>query len=166
MMNEGTMAPSGVAGTPILAVDKDGYFRWLEIVDEPDATTPDETATGAGGQATTITYTADNDAAHVISGLAWSYSAAPTGGNISIADGADTVFDMPVTAAGPGWITFNPPKRGHAGNAMVITLAAPGGAVVGKVNVIGHWVKPSFGGAGGSLVFNNNVNSGNIAAIF
>ncbi len=51
-----------------------------------------------------------------------------------------TVFTIAITAAGPDFIPFPVPKKGTANTAMIITLAAPGGAVVGKVNVLAHWL--------------------------
>lgn len=63
----------------------------------------------------------------------WSYSAAPTGGRLYVNDGGDTIFDVDVTAAGPGAMQL-PPLRGTAGNAMTVNLAAGGATIVGKLN--------------------------------
>jgi hypothetical protein len=78
---------------------------------------------------------------HVISGIAFSYSAAPTGGNLTITDGGVTVFNIDITAAGWGQINFDEPIMGDANAAMVVTLASGAGAVVGKVNLTGYWTK-------------------------
>lgn len=93
--------------------------------------------------AAVVTYAADESGrGHVVSGLAWSYSAAPTGGNLKIEDGSgNTVFTMDITAAGPGSVTFTPPKRGLPNTALIATLASGAGAVVGKLSVIGHWLE-------------------------
>lgn len=81
---------------------------------------------------------------HVITGVAWSYNAAPTGGRITIEDGAGViVFRQDITAAGPGSILFPMPKRGAANTAMIVTLTAAGAAVTGKVSVLGHWTEPA-----------------------
>jgi hypothetical protein len=82
---------------------------------------------------------ADSGKCHVIGGVAWSYSAAPTGGKLTILDGTDKVFEIEITAAGPGFIPFPFPKRGTLGRSMTVTLAAGGGGVTGIVNLLGHW---------------------------
>lgn len=98
------------------------------------ATTPD-TATAAANTAVVITYAANANRRHALSQVIVSYSAAPTGGNLTIEDGAGTtVFDVAITSAGPTTIIFDPPIGGTANTAMVITLAAGAGAVVGKLN--------------------------------
>ncbi len=91
--------------------------------------------------AAVVTYTAGGAGwSHVISGVAWSYSGTPTGGNLKIEDGSGvTVFTMDITVAGAGFIPFNPPKKGTANTAMIITLAAGGAGVSGKVSITGHW---------------------------
>lgn len=103
---------------------------------------PADKVVGGAGAAAVKTYAAVATKSHAISGVAWSYSAAPTGGNLKIEDGAGTVLlDMDITAAGPGHVPFTPPKRGTVNTDLVITLAAPGGAVVGKLNILGHWLE-------------------------
>lgn len=106
-----------------------------------DAATADKVA-GAAGAAAAKTYDAVADKCHVISGVAWSYSAAPTGGRLTIEDGAGVVvLDLDITTAGPDSVQFVPPKRGTMNTALIVTLAAPGGAVVGKLNILGHWLE-------------------------
>lgn len=96
----------------------------------------------AAATAAVVTYAAVPTKSHVIGGVAWSYSAAPTGGNLKIEDEAGTViFEMAITAAGHGFIPFTPPKRGRVNKAMIITLASGAGAVVGKINILGHWLE-------------------------
>lgn len=96
----------------------------------------------AAATAAVVTYAADASAAHIVSGIAWSYSAAPTGGNLKIEDGAgNTVFSIDITAAGPGYIYFEPAKKGTLNTAMIVTLASGAGSVVGKVSVINHWTE-------------------------
>jgi hypothetical protein len=81
---------------------------------------------------------------NVISGVAWSYSAAPTGGRLKIEDGSgNIVFDIDITAAGPGFIPFRPPKKGTANTALILTLYAGGSGVQGKVNALGAWTETS-----------------------
>ena len=70
-----------------------------------------------------------------ISMLAWSYNATPTGGNLLIQDGGDTIFNVDVTTSGAGILNFNPAKAATSGNALTITLAAGGANVIGKLSV-------------------------------
>lgn len=65
-----------------------------------------------------------------------SYSAAPTGGRLTITDNAVTVFDLDITTAGPFTIPLPDGIQNLAVNtALVFTLAAGGAAVVGKINL-------------------------------
>ncbi|HYV40101.1 MAG TPA: hypothetical protein VE988_30725 [Gemmataceae bacterium] len=90
--------------------------------------------------AAVVTYAAVSDRRHVISGVAWSYSAAPTGGQLTIEDGSgNTVFQIDITAAGPGVVYFTPPKNGTLNTALIATLAAGGSSVSGKISIVGHW---------------------------
>jgi len=93
--------------------------------------------------AAVITYTAGGSGvSHVISGIAWSYSGAPTSGNLKVEDGSGTtVFSIDITAAGPGFIPFSAPLKGTANTAMIITLAAGGSGISGKVNALGKWTE-------------------------
>lgn len=98
----------------------------------------------AAATAAIVTYAAAGaGVAHLIEGVAWSYSAAPTGGRLTITDAGVTVFDIDITAAGPGYIPFPRGLRSDAANtAMVVTLASGAGAVAGKVAVIGYRTVP------------------------
>jgi hypothetical protein len=109
----------------------------------PIAASTNDVATPAANQAATITYAAGAaGVSHCISGLMWSYSAAPTGGNLQVQDGSgNVVFSMDITAAGAGFIPFSPPKKGTTATAMIITLAAGGNGVSGKVSVAAHWTE-------------------------
>jgi hypothetical protein len=94
----------------------------------------------AANTAAVVTYAAVSDRRHGLSGIAWSYSAAPTNGNLKVEDGSGTtVFSMDITAAGPGVVYFTPPKLGSLNTALIVTLAAGGASVSGKVSVLGHW---------------------------
>jgi hypothetical protein len=72
---------------------------------------------------------------HVITGIYFGYDDTPTGGSLTVTDGGSTVFQIPVTAAGAGFIPFDPPLKGTANSEVVVTLAAGGGSVSGAVNV-------------------------------
>jgi hypothetical protein len=91
----------------------------------------------AAATAAVVTYAAVAAKKHYIYSITWSYSAAPTGGNLKIEDvSGTTVFTTDITAAGPGQLTFARPIVSSAVNtAMIVTLASGGGAVVGKVSV-------------------------------
>jgi hypothetical protein len=98
-------------------------------------------AVPAGDTAASVIFALVADLSHVISGIAWSYSATPTGGNLQVIDGTTTILSLDVTAAGPGFLQFNPPLKNTAGAALTVTLAAGGGVVAGKVAVLGHWTE-------------------------
>jgi hypothetical protein len=95
----------------------------------------------ASGGAAVITYDAVAAKRHVITGVAWSYGGAPTGGNLKIEDvSGTTVFSIDITAAGPGMIIFPKPKMSALVNtAMIVTLAD--GGVANKVNVLNHYLQ-------------------------
>lgn len=70
-----------------------------------------------------------------LKGVTLSYNAAPTGGRLTIVDGAATVLDIDITAAGPLHIPFSDGLLSAARNTTwTITLAAAGAAVTGKLN--------------------------------
>lgn len=76
---------------------------------------------------------------HAIRGVAWSYDAAPTGGRLTIVTNAVAVFEIDITAGGPGFIPFSPALASVRGMALTITLAAGGAGITGRLNVIGYW---------------------------
>jgi hypothetical protein len=97
-------------------------------------------ATASSNTATVITITAVTGTAHEIEMLGWSYDAGGTlsGGRLTVESPSGTyLFDINVTAAGAGFIPFSGSTlRGASGQAVIITLAAGGSGVVGKVNAI------------------------------
>lgn len=94
----------------------------------------------AANTAAVLTYAADPTHQHEFDEIVWSYNAAPTGGRVTITDGGTTVFDMDITAAGPGEIGLRRPLRGAVNSTLVITLAAGGAAATGKLNCLGKRV--------------------------
>ncbi len=144
-------------GTPILGVDRNGNLAPIAGVGaDPVAT--NETGTSGAGAAVTLTYAAETDKAHVIRDVVCSYDTTPTGGGLSIKDGGtDVIFTVDIGAAGINIIPFGYGKQGRAGRAMTVTLAAGGGAVVGKINA-SHYVVTSI--AGGMMDFSDELNSG------
>jgi hypothetical protein len=96
---------------------------------------PVTAATAAANTAVVVTLAAVAGYRHHVPQVIWSYSAAPTGGRLSVSGLDDTqTLDFDITAGGPGAILF-PPLVGKVNTAVVITLAAGSGAVVGKLNV-------------------------------
>jgi hypothetical protein len=92
-------------------------------------------ATAAVNTAVVATFGAVAGMRHNLIGCTVSYSAAPTGGRLTVADGGTTVYDVDIIAGGPTPIPL--PAGGivgTVGNAMTVTLAAAGAAVVGKLN--------------------------------
>lgn len=92
----------------------------------------------AAATAAVITLAANTGVAHEIEMLAWSYDAAPTGGNLKVeSPSGTTLFEFDITAAGPGFIPLSGScLKGASGSAMIITLASGAGAVSGIVNCI------------------------------
>ncbi len=96
--------------------------------------------------AAVITYAATTAKSHVLTGIVWSYSGTPTAGNLKIENGSGTtVFSIDITGGGPGVIYFDPFKAGSINTAMIITLAAGGSGISGKVSVIGHYTTNAVG---------------------
>ena len=93
--------------------------------------------------AAVVTYAGDATKKHAITGIAWSYAGGtPVGGNLQITDGGAVVFTVDIDKSGPGGYEFPRPKMGMAINsAMVITLAAGGAGVTGKVSIENHWTE-------------------------
>lgn len=110
--------------------------------EEPTLAVAQDTVVGASGAQAQIVYPAPGgNKVHAIGGLIWSYSAAPTGGGITITDGTgNTIFQADITAAGPGFFLWIPPKHSAANSTLTISLLAPGGAILGKLNV-NHWIE-------------------------
>lgn len=102
----------------------------------PVAGRTDHRSTGAAGGAATVAKAVDTERGYVVSQIDWSYSTTPTGGGLTIADGTGTLFNIDIAAAGPGGVKFEPPLLSAKSSALTVTLAAPGGAVVGKVNCV------------------------------
>ncbi len=132
--------PRGQAleGPPVPAAGVDDNLA-VQTARSTHAASTGNTAATSSGTAATLTYGAIQGQAHVLGGVAWSYSAAPTSGSLTVKDGSDTVFQIDITAAGPGFVPFNPPLKGKPKNSMTVTLAD--GGVNNKVNALGKWVE-------------------------
>ena len=78
---------------------------------------------------------------HVIGGVAWSYDAAPTGGLLTIVAEGVAIFEVDITAAGPGFFPFSPGLAARRNFGMTITLAAGGAGIRGRLNVLSYWTE-------------------------
>ena len=108
-------------------------MRDINIIDPRGAATM-QSDFPAANTAAVVTLAADPEQVHVLDRLEFSYDGAPTGGSITVAIGGSTVFQHTITAGGPGQFTFdNAPLYGGLNASMVITLAAGGAGVVGKL---------------------------------
>ncbi|MGV3720084.1 MAG: hypothetical protein ACO1SX_04160 [Actinomycetota bacterium] len=139
-------APSAVSAGDRVNAYFDTVGRQVVKVDAPAgsvlASTGDVHAPSANTAAVVTYAAAGAGVANVISGVAWSYDGDPTGGSLMIENGAgSTVFHVAVTSKGPGFFVFPQPKKGSANTAMIITLAAGGSGVTGKVNALNRWTE-------------------------
>lgn len=89
--------------------------------------------------AAVVTLAATAGWAWIVERIVWSYSATPTGGRLTIVETETTVLDIDITSGGPG--PFEVGEEYSAGAAVVITLAAGSGSVVGKLNVKARLVR-------------------------
>ena len=102
----------------------------------PVKQTTADTATSSSNAAATITYAVITGMQHTVHSLIVSYAGGTALGSIKIEDGAGTtVFFADIPAAGLYVIPLSAPLAGSKGAAMVVTLAAGGSGVVGKLNV-------------------------------
>lgn len=111
---------------------KEPVFRYVVLT--PKLNLP------AANTAAVITLAAITGQRQVINLVAWSYSGTPTGGNLKIEDDTTSVLDLDITASGPGSIIFGAANEdgGLASSLdkkLVITLAAGGTGITGKVHV-------------------------------
>lgn len=90
--------------------------------------------TAAANTAVAKTLAAVTGLRHILHGIQWSYSAAPTGGKLTVEDAVGTtIFEIDITAGGPNNIDIT--LHGSINTAMVITLAAGGAGITGKLNI-------------------------------
>ena len=72
---------------------------------------------------------------NIIWRIDYSYSNTPTNGFLFIRDGTTTVFELDITAAGPGSVVFANGQAGDFNNDITVTLTAGGATIYGKLNV-------------------------------
>jgi hypothetical protein len=87
----------------------------------------------ASGTDAVVTIPASADEFWAIDWITWSYDDVPTGGNLQVSIGGVVVWQVDITAGGPGHIEFEKALYGLKNQAVVVTLAD--GSVANKVNV-------------------------------
>ncbi len=142
-------------GTPILGVDGAGNLSPIAVGGDSPAT--NEVHAPATHTAAVLTWAAEANKAHVVKDIVFSYASTGTitTGNLIIADGSDTIFNVDITIKDV--VTLPITRKGHAGRAMTITLADAGADVTGKLNATHYLVNQV---AGGELDLNDEMNSG------
>lgn len=112
----------------------EGYGR--EVQRAPASCSTADVHLPASNTAAIVTYTsAGTGKSNTLGQVTWSYDGVPTGGNLKIEDGSgNTIFSADITSGGPGSIIFDPPKRGSAATALIVTLHAGGSGVSGKLS--------------------------------
>lgn len=99
-------------------------------------------ATGSAGAAATITLAAGGAAqVRCLQGVVWSYSAAPTGGRLTIASSGQATLDVDTPAVGLNQLDPTQTFRGMPGQTVVVTLAGGGASVVAKLNILNDYLE-------------------------
>ena len=86
-----------------------------------------------------ITLTAAASVWHVVDRVTGGYTDVPTGGSLTIAatvQGTAVSQVIPITNGGGFVLHFDPPIQGDQNTEIVITLAAGGAGISGKVNAM------------------------------
>lgn len=128
---------SGVVG-PVLMEMVDGVAQPAQSSARPVQAFTTDVDAPAASTAAVLTYAGAVGVVHCLGALYWSLAGSGTidnaGVNLSVADGANTVFSVDVAAKGPGFLPLVPSLMGTNGNAMTVTLADPGDNLTAKVN--------------------------------
>lgn len=91
-------------------------------------------ATSGANAAVSITLVGKAGYRHHVQQITWSYSGTPTGAlSTTGLEGDELTFD--VVNGGPGGLALPPSAYGVVGANVVISLAAGGGGITGKLNV-------------------------------
>ena len=105
------------------------YDRFASATSVTNATESEDTIAD-------ITVSADGDHFWAIDMIAWSYSADPTNGKLSISFGGTLIFEVDITKGGPGILPIvTPIYTGTPNEALLVELAAGGSGVTGKLNI-------------------------------
>lgn len=141
LLGGGATVRPDTAGVPDMSItavsDGEGAVIGADGTALRTAQTPStpEHATALANTAVTQTFAAVAGQAHRLTSLVVSYSAAPTGGRVTVAEGVTTLLEVDVTTAGPTVVPLPAGGlKGSVNTAMTVTLAAAGTGVVGKVN--------------------------------
>lgn len=97
---------------------------------------PGHFLTGPPNNAIVITLVAGRKRGRMAGTIVYSYSAAPTGGRLTMAGGGFGL-DVDIVAGGPGVIPFHVPIHATDDANVVLTLSAGGAGIVGKLNIFG-----------------------------
>jgi hypothetical protein len=109
------------------------------IQSQPASADNAETGTNAN---VVVTLAATAGIYHILPAILFSYSDTPTGGRLTVEDGAaNIVMDLDITAKGAGRVPFVPALRSTVNTALIITLYAGGVGIVGKLNVPGPYTQ-------------------------
>jgi hypothetical protein len=112
---------------------------------------PCDHATAADNTAVAITLVGQAGYRHYVPMVSGSYDGVPSGGRLTITGlDNDETFDVDIVAAGQFAIPF-PPLAGKEGTNLVVTLAAGGAGVIGKLNVFSTPL-PKFHDYGGQTL--------------
>lgn len=103
------------------------------------ATTGDISAPAADTSAV-VTYAATPERLHRIGGIVTSFSAQPTGAQLTIQSNATVIARHFVTTSNPTEILFNEGMANTIGESMTITLTTGGVGITGRLQVINHQV--------------------------
>lgn len=88
----------------------------------------------AANTAVTVTVAALADKYHVLHKIVWSYNNTVTAGGMYVQNGAgNNVFEIDITASGPGGLDFN--YDFSANTALIVTLKAAGASTAGRLNI-------------------------------
>lgn len=133
----GILAAQGPNGPKLVQSDVNGFLQIARPLGSQSALNLPAVNTNA-----VVTLTPPGGSRIVIDSIVYSYNAAPTGGRITIVDGATTVMDIDDAGAGQQAIL-----QGTSGlaslaidNVVVITLFAAGAAVTGKLFAMFHTI--------------------------
>lgn len=97
------------------------------------------TNTAAANTAVVVTVTAyPTSSPRNVKYVAWSLDATPaTAIALTFASNSVTLFQIDITTGGPGFFEFpSDGIPGANGNTIVVTLAAAGASIIGKLNVL------------------------------
>lgn len=107
-----------------------------------DAVTSNQHSTASANTDVVITLAATSGTVWFINWIDFSYSADPTGGELTVAYGGTTLFSTYITkggASGPLRLNLSRPIPRVSGvevpDAVVITLKAGGSGIIGRLNV-------------------------------